>query len=276
MYGEKNLGSLSRTNDKEQHQMRTLALLTTFTLAAAFCFVLLHTAHAGRSTGSAASSTAFTPAYMLKDIRQSETSAQSSMASGFLTIDDTIYFRAEMGASAGAIMKSDSTAEGTHILKSNWLHFWGGAPGGFIDFNGTLMFAFNDGSTGLELWKSDGTVTGTNPFSALTNISGFPWNSSVLSDTLFFVGEAPPYGFELWQSDGTVTGTMMVKDIYPGSGSGFPHGVTDFEGMVFFSARHMLAGAELWQSDGTVTGTVMVKDIHLTTFELFLPFVSRP
>lgn len=69
-------------------------------------------------------------------------------------------------------------------------------------------------------------------------------------------------GRELWKSDGTGPGSVLVRDIFPGSGSGVvgAHFASDGDA-IFFVASDGLMGQELWRSDGSAAGTRLVKDV---------------
>jgi ELWxxDGT repeat protein len=67
-----------------------------------------------------------------------------------------------------------------------------------------------------------------------------------VNSTLFFNANDGTYGWELWKSDGTEAGTIMVKDIYPGSGSSGPGSMIYVNGTLFFAANDGTNGSELW------------------------------
>ena len=93
------------------------------------------------------------------------------------------------------------------------------------------------------------------------------------NNALFFDANNGASGSELWKSDGTNSGTVMVKDIFPGSGSSlFTNSIpVSSNGILYFSADNGINGHELWKSDGTAIGTVMVKDINANS-----NFISDP
>ncbi|MCR6720165.1 MAG: hypothetical protein NVV59_07625 [Chitinophagaceae bacterium] len=86
--------------------------------------------------------------------------------------------------------------------------------------------------------------------------------SQKVNNQVFFGANDGTNGMELWKSDGTASGTVLVKDIFPGSGSSSIGYITAVESQVYFVANNGTNGVELWKSDGTTDGTVMVKDIR--------------
>jgi ELWxxDGT repeat protein len=202
------------------------------------------------------------------------------------------------------IWVSDGTSGGTTNLG-----LISGAASGFNPFNlvqidDVVYFSAYYGDQGVELWRSDGTLEGTHMVKDIVpgyNLGSYPFQLTVLDNTLFFAGNL----HELWKSDGTITGTVYLTDIVPSGygeiseleksgkkvfigggdvGIGFglwtsdgtdvgtvmikqfewaeiAHNLTDVFGTLFFTVGDSQHGIELWKSDGTEDGTVMVKDI---------------
>ncbi len=124
----------------------------------------------------------------------------------------------------------------------------------YFFFSGDLFDSSNSG-----LWRSDRTEAGTYllaPFLSIDQII-----SDEAGGRLFIAGRTYSEGTELWTSDGAITGTVLVKDIYPGTGSSQPESMAMIAGKLLFFADDGTHGTELWVSDGTSDGTHMVKDI---------------
>jgi ELWxxDGT repeat protein len=193
-----------------------------------------------------------------------------------------LVFVADDGIHGRELWKTDGTADGTVMVKDI-----NPGPGGafspipadptqsrllpnLTNVNGTLFFIADDGVHGAELWKSDGTEAGTvlvkdiNPGSASTFSIFYRPALTNVNGTLFFAASTPATGIELWKSDGTEAGTVLVKDIYPGSGSGLSQSpeIVASGGVAYFTAFTPATGFELWKTDGTPAGTVLVKDIR--------------
>ena len=64
-------------------------------------------------------------------------------------------------------------------------------------------------------------------------------------------------GTELWRYNGAGA-PVLLKDIYPGSGSSSPGGLTRVGATLFFQAQGS-SPAELWKSDGTAATTAASK-----------------
>ena len=112
---------------------------------------------------------------------------------------------------------------------------------------------------------SSGRATGRRPERCWSRTSArqqqfvAPGDLTNVNGTLFFRPMTGRNGDELWKSDGTAAGTVLVKDIYPGSGSSYPAYLTNVNGTLYFSADDGTNGKELWKSDGTAAGTVLVR-----------------
>ena len=67
------------------------------------------------------------------------------------------------------------------------------------------------------------------------------------NNALFFDANNGVTGSELWKSDGTNAGTVMVKDIFPGSGSSLYTNTipATSNGTLYFSADNGINGYEL-------------------------------
>lgn len=59
---------------------------------------------------------------------------------------------------------------------------------------------------------------------------------------------------------------MLVKDIYPGTGSSFPENFTNINGILYFTAKDVNNEFALWKSDGTVAGTMVVQNFQSASY----------
>jgi ELWxxDGT repeat protein len=115
---------------------------------------------------------------------------------------------------------------------------------------------------GRELWRTNGTAAGTvlvkdiNPGFESSGPSDF----AVVNNTLFFSAHTPDLGTEIWKSDGTGAGTVLLKDINPTFRGSYPSSLREFHGRLFFNANDLDNGTQLWRSDGTTAGTVIASD----------------
>ncbi|WP_054533319.1 ELWxxDGT repeat protein [Herpetosiphon geysericola] len=90
--------------------------------------------------------------------------------------------------------------------------------------------------------------------------SSWPYELTLVNDTLFFTAEDGIHGRELWASDGSENGTRLVKDIEPGAESSWPYQLAAGKHGLFF-LRYANDNYELWFSDGSEAGTRLLKQL---------------
>ena len=182
------------------------------------------------------------------------------------TIGDSLYFKANDGASDYELWTSDGTEAGTRLV----LDINPNAPtdtaipgGSGIDYltdvNGVAFFTALD-ANGLGLWTSGGTADTTTKLAALDkSLSG----TAVIGGNFFYVVDgATQASSELWSSDGSEAGTVKVTDL-PGrvirpAGDQF----VVIGNSLFFTLNDGTNGTELWVSDGTASGTALAVDVN--------------
>jgi ELWxxDGT repeat protein len=151
------------------------------------------------------------------------------------------------------LWRSDGTAAGTFVLKSNQLL-------GTYDFRplvhdgGQVYFTAGD-SVNRKLWRTNGTVAGT-----VAVATSLPGSSSTFeafplirlpNGTILLIGASLPAGsngYGLWAFAGNTT-TFLTNTPY---GNGLVHAYLAGNVAVFGT------GAKLWRSDGTIGGTYNV------------------
>jgi ELWxxDGT repeat protein len=163
-------------------------------------------------------------------------------------VNGTLYFGAYAGVNSG-LWKSNGTPGGTTFVSNVF-------PYKQILGIGPTAYFWAIESGGAELWKSNGTGASTvivrdiNPGSSSSYDGGY----STLLDmngTLVFVASDGANGTELWKSNGTAAGTVMLKDIYPGTGSfgpnsSNPRSFARANDRLFFVATDAANGSEIW------------------------------
>jgi ELWxxDGT repeat protein len=178
-------------------------------------------------------------------------------------VGDRLFFIVDLGSSGRQIWVSDSTAEGTLLLKD-----FGFAYFSLNAFGGRLFFlAQEDPEYRCELWVSDGTPEGTLLFADLSPGAGSPsplW-LTVVRDRLF-IGACRSF----WVSDGTPEGTAGLSSCPECGLSSCPECFSEptaVDERLLFAAWDPEHGRELWVSDGTLEGRALVKDIHRGTID---------
>jgi ELWxxDGT repeat protein len=159
---------------------------------------------------------------------------------------------------APAMLVKDINAEPSTLVTTD--------PFSFIPFKGQTYFRATNPTFGTEWFRTDGTARGTTLLADIVPGTGSSFRelgglftkqmttAAVVGDTLFFAASTPS-GIELWKTDGTEAGTVMVKDIWPGTGSSIPEWFTAVGDTLYFSAESSNLNRQLWESDGTAEGT---------------------
>ena len=118
-----------------------------------------------------------------------------------MSVNGTLFFRADDGVNGPELWKSDGTAAGTVLVEDIRPGANGSFPFDLVNVNGTLFFTADDGVNGYELWKSDGTSAGTvlakdiNPGAGHSN----PFQLLNVNGTLFFAADDGVHGAQLWK-----------------------------------------------------------------------------
>ncbi|WP_435353923.1 ELWxxDGT repeat protein [Emticicia sp. SJ17W-69] len=195
---------------------------------------------------------------IIKDIN-----VESSTPSNLINVNNILYLSANDGKVGQELWKSDGTAVGTTLVKDINI----GAGNSNISMLGTannnLFFNANDGNTGLELWSSmaNNTQLVKDFFNGYNEYSRISYFASINNIMYLSVTDNGVLGTELWRTDGTPAGTVLVKDIWPGSGSSEPKFLTNLNNTLYFLASNPETGfLGLWKSDGTSAGTLLVRD----------------
>lgn len=143
------------------------------------------------------------------------------------TIDNKLWFMANDGTHGS----EPWTFDGTMAIMVKDINPGTGALGTVTHpffakgHDGRVYFQAKD-SSGNEPWVSDGTEAGTKMLKFISvdsKAGGFTPASGI---TYFSAVDSPAAGWELWKTDGTEARTVIVKDIWPGTGSSYVRKIT--------------------------------------------------
>lgn len=196
-------------------------------------------------------------------------SSTITSTTGGVVLNGKFIFAGNATATGLEIYISDGTVTGTKLLKDIVPGTTGSdLDGDFAILGNYVYFTAVTAAEGRELWRTDGTPANTTIVKDIVAgpTSSFSKDSSELTSTgtyLLFDVKTAADGIELWRSDGTSTGTILLKDIYPGTGSSYPTNFFPYKNnLVFFAATDPAHGNEIWTTDGTAAKTVLLKDIN--------------
>ena len=169
---------------------------------------------------------------IVKDINTSGSGIESD--SKFFDLNGLLLFTGRNGSNSyKQLWRSDSTADGTYLLKT--INPTSDAQiNSPVVLNNKLYFSTYINNTS-ELWVTDGTTSGTN----LIKKIGTPGNSSITNlvsfdNKIYFTANNGINGTELWRSDGSESGTEMVMDFYSGNQSGIYGKPLSYNGEIIF------------------------------------------
>jgi ELWxxDGT repeat protein len=189
--------------------------------------------------------------------------SNGSSPSGFVALDDAVYFSASDSEHGTELWRTDGSAAGTTLVRDIRPGTVGSLPDTLRAHEGRLLFRADDGVHGREPWTSDGSAGGT---ALLADIRPGPEPSlgqpgtigafRIVGNRLFFAADDGMRGSEPWASDGTPAGTQILADLNPFVGTlpSTPRELTPAGRAVFFTDL----SRRLWHSDGTGTGTRLV------------------
>lgn len=133
----------------------------------------------------------------VKDIRPG---LPSSNPSELVSVNGTLFFRANDGKTGTELWKSNATANGTVLVKDIAPGSAASYPTGLTRINNALLFTAGNPTSGRELWISNGTAAGTTqvqdiaPGAASSDPAGF----TVVGSRIFFSADDGVHGNELW------------------------------------------------------------------------------
>jgi ELWxxDGT repeat protein len=190
-----------------------------------------------------------------------------STSPSFLTpAANALFFIATDGTHAGALFKTDGTANGTVLVKDVKSY----AP---TALGAGVFFLGQDQTHGGEPWFSDGTDGGTR---MIKDIAGpetgstrpyllTPLNGQALYFGYNIGGGTSGEFYALYRSDGSAGGTQQLKTFAaaPESQYDTARAPAVFNGALYFPATQGgTYDIELWRSNGTVGGTARFADLY--------------
>ncbi len=211
---------------------------------------------------------------LVKDLRPG---TQSSQATNFLAVGNTVFFTANNGTNGTELWRSDGTDAGTYMVKDISPGSGNGniseiifLPDVAYPLGGQLFFKATSGN---DLWKSDGTGAGTllvkdfYPGSPASSATGL----TVLGNKIVLSAADPVNGREIWVTDGTDAGSILIKNVVTEEHSSFRDGdygeiynpwYAQANGTLFFSALDAATGFEMYRTNAGSLGATMVRDLN--------------
>lgn len=198
-------------------------------------------------------------AYLLKDINSGKNSGiNTTFGNSSVVLNNTLYFAASNGTSAGEIWKSDGTENGTEIVTS-FINY----PISHLTLVGEDIFFLTQSNGLLSVWKSDGTEEGTQIIIGGLSITNGPSFQSELNDLFIFTFETAGWA-KVWRSDGTEEGTFPITEEMDDKNV---ISYIESNNELYFVFRDLSVfdntiSVGIMKTDGTLENTLPIKAIH--------------
>jgi len=172
--------------------------------------------------------------------------------SGFVRMNDRVYFTADDGQSGRELWITDGTAAGTRLVADVYPGPTGSSLRNLIPFQSELLFGASDPLTGFEIRATNGfgarLVADVAPGSAHSAFEG----AIALPNALFFVSPGGGPWQHPWVTNGTSTGTRVIRKsdgslINPAGDAMDDTRFTLFDGALYFAGNDGASGFELWR-----------------------------
>ncbi|HEX5043312.1 MAG TPA: ELWxxDGT repeat protein [Candidatus Polarisedimenticolaceae bacterium] len=172
--------------------------------------------------------------------------------SGFVRMNDRVYFTADDGLNGRELWITDGTDAGTRLVADIYPGPTGSTFRNLIPFGGELLFGASDASTGFELRATNGygarLVADVAPGSANSAFEG----PIAVPNALFFVSPGDGPWLNPWVTNGTSTGTQVIRKsdgspINPTGDAMDDTRFTLFDGALYFAGNDGVSGFELWR-----------------------------
>jgi len=172
--------------------------------------------------------------------------------SGFVRMNDGVYFTADDGLNGRELWTTDGTETGTRLVADVYPGPTGSTFRNLIPFHDELLFGASDDLAGFEIRASNGygarLVADVAPGSANSDFE----NPIALPNALFFVSQGGGPWENPWVTNGTSTGTHVVRKsdgslINPAGDSTDGARFILFDGALYFAANDGATGFELWR-----------------------------
>lgn len=171
---------------------------------------------------------------------------------GFVRMNDRVYFTGDDGLNGRELWITDGTPTGTRLVADVYTGPTGSSFRNLIPFQSELLFGASDGVTGFEIRATNGygsrLVADVAPGIANSDFEG-PF---ALPNALFFASQGGGPWLHPWVTNGTSTGTQVVRKgdgslINPAGDSMDDTRFTLFDGALYFAGNDGVSGFELWR-----------------------------